>query len=203
MLPLMQVHSISTSKALIFAHMIIILFGAPGVGKGTQATILAEKLGIAHLSTGDAFRSAIKNGTAVGKLAKASVEAGKLVPDDVVARIVEEAMESDPFKNGCILDGFPRTRAQADALQQMLDAHRQKIARVVNITVDAENIIARLLQRGRVDDDESIVRHRLEVYRQETAPLLDYYADSERLVSVDGIGSVNEVNERILRAIAS
>lgn len=183
--------------------MIIILFGAPGVGKGTQAAILAEKLGIAHLSTGDAFRSAIKNGTAVGKLAKESVEAGKLVPDEIVARIVEEAMAAPSFKNGCILDGFPRTRAQADALQKMLDAHGQKIARVVNITVDDENIIARLLQRGRVDDDVSIVRHRLDVYRRETAPLLDYYGNSERLVSVDGIGSVNEVNERILRAIAA
>lgn len=183
--------------------MIIILFGAPGVGKGTQATILAEKLGIAHLSTGDAFRSAIKNGTAVGKLAKEYVDVGRLVPDEIVARIVEEAMEAPSFLNGCILDGFPRTRAQAEVLKTMLESHGQKIARVVNITVDDENIIARLLQRGRADDDETIVRDRLDVYRNETAPLLDYYGDSERLVSVDGIGTVNEVNERILRAIAS
>lgn len=183
--------------------MIIILFGAPGVGKGTQATILAEKLGIAHLSTGDAFRSAIKNGTAVGKLAKGFVDAGKLVPDEIAARIVKEAMEAPSFKNGCILDGFPRTRAQAETLKTILEAHGQKINRVVNITVDDESIIARLLQRGRADDDETIVRHRLDVYRNETAPLLDYYGGSERLVSVDGIGSVHEVNERILRAIAA
>lgn len=183
--------------------MIIILFGAPGVGKGTQATILAEKLGIAHLSTGDAFRSAIKNGTAVGKLAKGFVDAGKLVPDEIVARIVEEAMEGELFKHGCILDGFPRTHAQAEMLKTMLETHGQKISRVVNITVDDENIISRLLQRGRADDDASIIRHRLDVYRNETAPLLDYYGTSGRLVSVDGIGSVNEVNERILRAIAA
>jgi adenylate kinase len=183
--------------------MIIILFGAPGVGKGTQAVILAEKLGVAHLSTGDAFRAAIKNQTPVGVLAKEYVDAGKLVPDEIVARIVEEAMEGESFAQGCILDGFPRTRPQADALDSMLSAKGLKISSVVNLNVDDATIIARLLQRGRADDSESIIRHRLDIYNDETAPLLQFYADKGLLTSVDGIGEVETVNERILAAIAA
>lgn len=183
--------------------MIIILFGAPGVGKGTQAVILAEKLGVAHLSTGDAFRAAIKNQTPVGVLAKEFVDAGKLVPDEIVARIVEEAMEGESFAQGCILDGFPRTRPQADALDRMLAAKGLKISSVVNINVDDATIIGRLLQRGRADDSESIIRHRLDIYNDETAPLLEFYSDKGLLTSVDGIGEVETVNERILAAIAS
>lgn len=183
--------------------MIIILFGAPGVGKGTQAVILAEKLGVAHLSTGDAFRAAIKNQTPVGVLAKEYVDAGKLVPDEIVARIVEEAMEGESFAQGCILDGFPRTRPQADALDSMLSAKGLKISSVVNLNVDDATIIARLLQRGRADDSESIIRHRLDIYNDETAPLLQFYADKGLLTSVDGIGEVETVNERILASIAS
>jgi adenylate kinase len=161
--------------------MIIILFGAPGVGKGTQATILADKLGVAHLSTGDAFRAAIKNQTEVGKIAKSYVDAGDLVPDDIVARIVEEAMAAPSFDNGCILDGFPRTKGQADALAAMLTVKGQAVHRVVNLEVDDAN--------------------RLDVYRQETAPLLEYYTASGNLVSVNGVGSVEEISDRILEAI--
>jgi len=181
--------------------MIVILFGAPGVGKGTQAVILAEKLGIAHLSTGDAFRAAIKNQTPVGLLAKGYVDAGDLVPDDVVARIVEEAMNGEEFTNGCILDGFPRTRPQADALQQLLSAKGLAVDKVVNLEVDDETIISRLLQRGRADDQEDIIRNRLAVYNAETAPLLDYYNDAGLLLSINGIGDVNEVSSRIVAAL--
>ncbi len=181
--------------------MIIILFGAPGVGKGTQAVILAEKLGVAHMSTGDAFRAAIKNQTPVGQLAQEYVSSGKLVPDDIVAKIVEEAMANPTFANGCILDGFPRTRAQAEALEQMLSAKGAEITKVVNIAVDDETIIARLLQRGRADDQEDIIRHRLDVYNDETAPLLDFYGDKSLLTTIDGIGEVDDVNARILDAI--
>lgn len=181
--------------------MIIILFGAPGVGKGTQAVILAEKLGVAHMSTGDAFRAAIKNQTPVGQLAQEYVSSGKLVPDDIVAKIVEEAMANPTFANGCILDGFPRTRAQAEALEQMLSAKGAEITKVVNIAVDDETIIARLLQRGRADDQEDIIRHRLDVYNDETAPLLDFYGDKSLLTTIDGIGEVDDVNARILVAI--
>jgi adenylate kinase len=181
--------------------MIIILFGAPGVGKGTQATILAEKLGVAHLSTGDAFRSAIKNQTEVGKIAKGFVDAGDLVPDEIVARIVEEAMADASFSNGCILDGFPRTRAQADALAGMLTAQGRTVHRVVNLEVDDANIISRLLMRGRADDTQEVIQNRLDVYRQETAPLLEYYGAAGNLVSVNGVGSVEEISDRILEAI--
>lgn len=181
--------------------MILVLFGAPGVGKGTQAVILAEKLGIAHLSTGDAFRAAIKNQTAVGMLAKEYVDAGKLVPDEVVTRIVEEAMSGTQFADGCILDGFPRTRAQADALDQLLAKKGLSIGRVVNLEVDDETIIARLLQRGRADDTEAIIRDRLNVYNNETAPLLEYYGEKGLLRSVNGIGDVEEVSSRVLVAL--
>ncbi|MFM8771531.1 MAG: adenylate kinase [Candidatus Kapaibacterium sp.] len=182
--------------------MILVLFGAPGVGKGTQAAILAEKLGIAHLSTGDAFRAAIKNQTAVGMLAKEYVDAGKLVPDEVVTRIVEEAMSGEQFAAGCILDGFPRTRAQADALDGLLANKGLSIGRVVNLEVDDETIINRLLQRGRADDSEDIIRDRLNVYNNETAPLLEYYSDKGLITSVNGIGEVDEVNQRVLTALA-
>jgi len=182
--------------------MIIILFGAPGVGKGTQAAILADKLSIAHLSTGDAFRAAIKNQTEVGKLAKGYVDAGDLVPDDVVARIVDEAMNDASFANGAILDGFPRTQAQADALAGMLSARGLSVHRVVNIDVDDATIIERLLARGRADDTREIIENRLSVYRQETAPLLDYYTAQGNLVTVDGVGEVEQVNQRILGTIA-
>lgn len=181
--------------------MILVLFGAPGVGKGTQAVILAEKLGIAHLSTGDAFRAAIKNQTAVGMLAKEYVDAGKLVPDEVVTCIVEEAMSGTQFADGCILDGFPRTRAQADALDQLLAKKGLSIGRVVNLEVDDETIIARLLQRGRADDTEAIIRDRLNVYNNETAPLLEYYGEKGLLRSVNGIGDVEEVSSRVLVAL--
>jgi adenylate kinase len=181
--------------------MIVVLFGAPGVGKGTQAVILAQKLGIAHLSTGDAFRAAIKNQTPVGMLAKGYVDAGDLVPDDVVARIVEEAMNGDEFAKGCILDGFPRTRAQADALQALLATKGQAVDKVVNLEVDDETIIARLLQRGRADDQEDIIRNRLSVYNAETAPLLEYYSDLGLLTSVDGIGEVEDVSGRIVNVL--
>jgi adenylate kinase len=178
--------------------MIIILFGAPGVGKGTQAAILAEKLNIAHLSTGDAFRTAISSGTEVGLLAKGYVDNGDLVPDDVVARIVEEAMEHESYSNGVILDGFPRTKPQAEALRSILERKGLTIRKVVNLEVDDRTIIERLLKRGRKDDTEEVIANRLDVYRQETEPLLDFYGSNGLLVSVSGIGDVSDVNQRIL-----
>lgn len=178
--------------------MIIILFGAPGVGKGTQASILADKLGVAHLSTGEAFRSAIRNETEVGILAKTFVDAGDLVPDDVVARIVEESMLGAGYEKGAILDGFPRTQTQADALNSILDRQNRVVYRVVNIEVDDASIIERLLARGRADDTEDVIQNRLEVYRTETAPLLEYYRAANLLVTVNGLGPVDEIGRRIV-----
>lgn len=178
--------------------MVIVLFGAPGVGKGTQAEILAQKLNIEHLSTGAAFRNAIADQTPVGLLAKEYVDNGKLVPDDVVAKIVEEALAHPAFTPGCILDGFPRTKVQAEALTNMLQRMGRRIDCVVNITVPDVVIVERLLARGRNDDREDVIRHRLDVYNQETSPLLDYYGAAGVLRSVDGLGTVDIVNQRIL-----
>lgn len=182
--------------------MIIILFGAPGVGKGTQAQILADELGVAHISTGDAFRAAIQGQTEVGLIAKRYVDAGDLVPDDVTARIVEEAMIKPDCQNGVILDGFPRTRAQADALATMLSRIGQEISCVVNIEVPNEHIVQRLLSRGRADDTVEVINNRLAVYQQETAPLLEYYSKLGLLKHLDGVGSVEEVSQRILAIVS-
>lgn len=181
--------------------MIIILFGAPGVGKGTQASLLARKLGIAHLSTGDAFRKAIQNQTDVGKIAQTYVNEGRLVPDEIVASIVEEAMLETSCRNGCILDGFPRTRGQADALNAILAGKGLTIDKVVNLDVDDDTVIHRLLVRGRSDDTVDVIEHRLGVYRRETEPLLDYYSQNGTLVTVNGVGDIDEINKRILQAL--
>lgn len=181
--------------------MIIILFGAPGVGKGTQAQILARNLGIAHLSTGDAFRTAIANKTEIGLLAQSYVDAGDLVPDSVTAKIVQEAMAASDFQNGCILDGFPRTQQQAAALDEILAAAHKHIHKVVNLEVDNETIVSRLMARGRQDDTKEIIQNRLNVYQQETAPLVEHYLHRGLLTNVNGIGTVEEVSNRILKAV--
>lgn len=181
--------------------MIIVLFGAPGVGKGTQAEILASKLGISHLSTGAAFRTAISEETPVGLLAKDYVSKGALVPDEITAKIVEEALGRPEFAGGCILDGFPRTQVQAEALDALLSRLGRSIDHVVTIDVADDLIINRLLQRGRSDDTEDVIRHRLGVYMNETQPLLRLYGDRGLVTSVDGVGAVEEVNQRILAAL--
>ncbi|MBI2794458.1 MAG: adenylate kinase [Ignavibacteria bacterium] len=181
--------------------MIIILFGAPGVGKGTQASLLARKLGIAHLSTGDAFRTAIQNQTEVGKIAQSYVDEGSLVPDNIVASIVEEAMQGPAYRNGCILDGFPRNRGQVDALNSILVGRGLRVDKVINLEVDNETIIKRLLGRGRNDDSADVIEHRLNIYRHETEPLLEYYSQNGNLITVDGVGDIAEINRRILEAI--
>jgi adenylate kinase len=181
--------------------MIIVLFGAPGVGKGTQAEILAQKLNVEHLSTGAAFRTAIAEQTPMGLQAKEFVDNGILVSDDVVAKIVEETLARPEFAAGCILDGFPRTKVQAEALSDMLLRMNRSIASVVNITVPDVIIVERLLARGRNDDREDVIRHRLSIYANETEPLLDYYQAAGVLRSVDGLGTVDAVNQRILDAL--
>lgn len=179
--------------------MIIVFFGAPGVGKGTQAVLLAEKLNIPHLSTGDAFRKAISNQTEVGLLAKQFVEAGALVPDEVVTKIVAEALSAPEFQSGVILDGFPRTITQANGLNDILSSHEKGLHFVINISVPTSEIVERMLKRGRKDDAEDVIRYRLQVYEQETAPLLEFYQKFEGLVKeIDGNGNVDEVHERVI-----
>jgi adenylate kinase len=181
--------------------MIALFFGAPGVGKGTQAALFAEREGIPYLSTGEAFRAAIAAQTEVGKLAQEYVDSGGLVPDDVVTRIVEETLAVPKFANGAILDGFPRTLAQATALDTILAARGTKVTLVVNIVVDREEIVQRLLARGRKDDKEDIIRHRFAVYEQETAPLLEYY--KAVVQTIDGNADVETVYARVKAALST
>lgn len=177
--------------------MIIVLFGAPGVGKGTQAELLAARKQVPHLSTGEAFRQAIREETELGKIAKNYVESGKLVPDDIVTGIVREAMNRPEYFGGCILDGFPRTQSQAESLDAILTSAGSEISCVVNIDVANEEIIGRMLKRGRKDDTEAVIRDRLEIYNSQTAPLLEYYGSHGKLISIDGNADVETVYARI------
>lgn len=185
-------------------RMIIIFFGAPGVGKGTQAALLAERMGYGHLSTGEALRNAIAAQTDIGKLAKQVVDAGNLVSDDIVTKIVEETLAQPKFQAGTILDGYPRTIGQATALDEILSAKGQKVAVVINITVDQEMLVKRLLLRGRKDDNEETIRARFAVYEKETAPLLDFYAKVPNLVkTLDGNAEVETVYARVKASVDS
>jgi adenylate kinase len=177
--------------------MIIVLFGAPGVGKGTQAELLAQRKNIPHLSTGEALRQAIAAQTELGKIAKQVVESGQLVSDEIVTGIVKEAMNNPEYANGCILDGFPRNQSQAEALDAILTAAGKEIYSVINIKVANDEIVTRMLKRGRKDDSEEVIRHRLEIYNNQTAPLLKYYTKGGKLISIDGNADVEEVYARI------
>ncbi len=187
------------------APLVLVLFGAPGVGKGTQAQILAEKLGIAHLSTGDAFRKAIAAQTEVGKQVQRYVESGALVPDELVSQTVAEELQKPQYRSGVVLDGFPRTIAQAQALEKMLRNLGMSLTAVINLVVPEEVIIDRLVKRGRKDDQPEIIRHRLEIYHKETAPLLHYYQTHSTIpvITIDGNADIDTVNQRILSAIKS
>ncbi|MDR3418230.1 MAG: adenylate kinase [Nevskia sp.] len=186
--------------------MRIVLLGAPGSGKGTQGEKLVEKFGIPKISTGDALRAAVAAGTELGKQAKAAMDAGKLVANDIVIGIVEERLEQPDAVNGFILDGFPRNTAQAQVLDQLMAGHNQRpIDKAVHLAVDDEEIIRRLHERavteGRHDDKPEVIRHRIEVYNAETHPLLDYYQAQSKLVTVQGVGLVDEIFQRVLKAL--
>lgn len=179
----------------------VVLVGPPGAGKGTQATKLAEKLGVPHISTGDLFRGHISQKTPLGAEVQSYLDSGKLVPDAVTNEMVRERLAEDDATGGFLLDGFPRNTAQADVLGEMLAEQGTEIDAVLEFQVDEEELVQRLLERGRADDNEDVIRHRLSVYRDETAPLLDYYSD--RLVTVNGVGPVDEVTARALDALNS
>lgn len=181
--------------------MQIILFGAPGVGKGTQAELLAKRFSIPHISTGDMLRSAIEAGTPLGKQARQFVQSGGLVPDDVVIGIVREVLASEKCRNGFILDGFPRTTAQAEALQRIFDELHIGSVIVVSLEVDEEEIVKRLLNRGRVDDSEKTIRNRLRVYADSTRPVKAFYKKHGNVREVDGVGTVEGVQESIVAAL--
>lgn len=177
----------------------VVLVGPPGAGKGTQAATLSDKLGVPHISTGDLFRAHIGDETELGRRVKRYLDAGQLVPDEVTNELVRERLEEPDAQAGFVLDGFPRNVSQADLLKQVLAETDQSLDAVIEISVARDELVQRLLARGRADDTEEVIRHRLEVYRSETKPLLDYYQDI--LLTVDGVGDVDEVTDRILGAL--
>lgn len=179
----------------------VVLVGPPGAGKGTQAVTLARKLGVPHISTGDLFRAHVGDSTPLGLEVKRYLDSGGLVPDSVTNEMVRERLEGDDAKAGFLLDGFPRNTAQADVLGEILAADGNELEAVIELKVDEEELVKRLLARGRTDDTEEVIRHRQQVYRDETAPLLDYYSD--RLISVDGVGEIDEVSNRVLDALSA
>ncbi|MCA0269090.1 MAG: adenylate kinase [Bacteroidetes bacterium] len=182
--------------------MQLILFGPPGIGKGTQSALLVERLGLKHVSTGDLLRGAIRGGTALGQQAKAFIDAGRLVPGALVRGIANERLAEIGYDN-VILDGYPRTVEQAEWVDEDFAAAGHPITVVVSITGDNEVIVERLAARGRPDDAPDIVRKRLAVYAAETAPVEDHYRQAGLLVTVDGEGDVEEVYGRIVQAIES
>ena len=185
----------------------LLLIGPPGAGKGTQATRLSEAFGIPAISTGDIFREHLRNETELGLKAKAYMAAGDNVPDSLTNDLVRDRLSQEDCQNGFLLDGYPRTTDQVRALDEFLAAHHTAMDAVVELVADPDIVVERLKKRaidqGRVDDDEAVVRHRLEVYAEQTAPLIDVYDERGLLVKVDGIGEIDEVTRRILSALSA
>ena len=180
----------------------LVLFGPPGAGKGTQATVLKEKYQLIHISTGDVFRYNIKNETELGRNAKSFMDKGHLVPDDVTIKMLEAEVDKNPDAKGFIFDGFPRTAAQAEALANLMSKKNTEVSAMIALEVDDEVLVERLLGRGktsgRADDaDESIIRNRIKVYYEETAILKQYYLKEDKYFGVNGVGSVEEITQRI------
>jgi adenylate kinase len=185
--------------------MRLVLLGAPGSGKGTQATRLKEALNVPHISTGELLRAAVKAGTPLGLKAKAVMDAGNLVSDEIVLAMLEERLGAPDVANGFILDGYPRNLAQANALDALLARLQQPVDVAVQLDVGTELLIQRLAGRaeaeGRADDSPEAVRNRLRVYTDQTAPVIDFYRGCSKLICVFGVGSVDEVLGRVLAAI--
>ena len=185
----------------------MVLLGPPGAGKGTQAALIAERLNIPAISTGDIFRANVAGATELGTQAKAYMDKGEYVPDSITNAMVADRIAQADCENGFLLDGYPRTTAQVGELDSMLKASGLALDVVVEITADAEAVVARLLKRageqGRADDTEPVIRRRLEVYAESTAPLADLYAERVLLVQVDGMGEIDVVTGRIMEALAS
>ncbi len=186
----------------------IVLFGPPGAGKGTQAARLIEKYNLVHLSTGDIFRANIKGETELGTLAKSYIDKGNLVPDEVTISMLESEVDKNPDAIGFIFDGFPRTTPQAEALEVFLKGKNTSVSVMVALDVDEDELVKRLLLRGkdsgRADDsDESIIRNRIKVYNEQTAVVSNYYSAQNKFKNIDGVGTIDEISERLFEAIES
>jgi len=177
----------------------LVLVGPPGAGKGTQAVLLSEKLGIPHSSTGDLFRANTGEGTELGLEAKSYMDAGNLVPTEITNRMVDARLDDADAQNGFLLDGFPRSVEQADALKEMLAKRGVKLDAVIEFQVDEDTVVERMLARGRADDTEDVIRNRMSVYRRETEPLIDYYKDI--LLPINAVGTVEEIHDRTMAAL--
>ena len=185
--------------------MRLLIMGPPGVGKGTQAKRIKNNLGIAHISTGELLRIEISKITDIGIIAKKFIDQGKLVPDDILLRIMRDRLGKNDCNDGYILDGFPRTLDQATGLEDIMEAIDQKLDMAISLTADEDELVNRLVKRGlksgRSDDADDVIRKRQKIYWAQTAPLLDFYQERDLLKNVNGIGEINEITDRILNII--
>jgi adenylate kinase len=181
--------------------MRLIMLGPPGAGKGTQSQLLVQHLKIPHLSTGEMLRAAIAQGTAIGLHAKRYIDQGQLVPDDTVLQLVSQRLEQPDAQTGWLLDGFPRRVSQAEALDEMLARRQTPIDGVIDLHVDENELIERMVARGRSDDKPEVIRERMATYHRQTTPLTDYYAERQLLESVEAMGTVEDVFSRLLEAV--
>ena len=183
----------------------IVIFGAPGSGKGTQSERIVEKYGINHISTGDVLRAEIKNGTELGKTAKGYIDQGQLIPDQLMIDILASVFDSFKDSKGVIFDGFPRTIAQAEALKKMLAERGQDVSVMVDLDVPEEELMVRLIKRGkdsgRADDNEETIKKRLHVYHSQTAPLIDWYKNEKKYQHINGLGTMEGIFAEICEAV--
>lgn len=184
----------------------IVLFGKPGAGKGTQAEFLKTKYNLTHISTGDVFRYNLKNNTPLGLEAKGFIDKGELVPDALTIKMLQDEVEKNPDTSGFLFDGFPRTTAQADALDEFLTSKGWEVTATIALEADDEILVSRLLERGKTsgradDQDEALIRNRYQEYNEKTAPLINYYQGQNKFHSVNGIGEISEVTDRLTQVI--
>ena len=183
----------------------IVIFGAPGSGKGTQSERIVEKYGINHISTGDVLRAEIKNGTELGKTAKGYIDQGQLIPDELMIDILASVFDSFKDSKGVIFDGFPRTIAQAEALKKMLAERGQDVSVMVDLEVPEDELMVRLIKRGkdsgRADDNEETIKKRLHVYHSQTAPLIDWYKNERKYQHINGLGTMEGIFAEICEAL--
>ena len=185
--------------------MKLLIMGPPGVGKGTQAKILSEKLNVIHFSTGEILRTEIQKDTKVGKIAKSYIDYGNLVPDDFILKIISKKISVNIPNKGYLLDGFPRTMPQAIGFDSLLNEIGHNLNAAINLTADEDELIKRILERGKIsgrsDEAVDIVKKRQKIYWSQTAPLIKYYRDKDILKNIDGIGEIKEITKKILKVI--